>query len=178
MPVARPEPAETRVIAHLDLDCFYVQVEQRRQPELLGKPTGVVQYNNWKGGALIAVGYEARRFGVKRNMRGEQAKKLCPEINLVQVPVAHEKADLTIYRDAGSEVVDVLSRLGRCERTSIDEVYLDITEAAHSRLKEDEARGSLFSVSEEALKSHIVGLQDLGVRLVPEERRRTMQRCS
>lgn len=38
------------------------------------------------------------------NMRGEQAKKLCPEINLVQVPVAHEKADLTIYRDAGSEV--------------------------------------------------------------------------
>jgi hypothetical protein len=25
MPVARPEPAETRVIAHLDLDCFYVQ---------------------------------------------------------------------------------------------------------------------------------------------------------
>lgn len=25
MPVARPESSETRVIAHLDLDCFYVQ---------------------------------------------------------------------------------------------------------------------------------------------------------
>jgi hypothetical protein len=66
MPVARPEPAETRVIAHLDLDCFYVQVEQRKRPELRGKPSAVVQFNPWKGGGLIAVSYEARRAGVTR----------------------------------------------------------------------------------------------------------------
>lgn len=156
MPVARPEPSEIRVIAHVDLDCFYVQVEQRKHPELRGKPTGVVQYNPWKGGGLIAVGYEARGFGVKRNMRGDEAKTVCPEIELVQVPVAHGKADLTQYRDAGSEVVAVLARKGICERASIDEVYLDITEASAELLHQENPLTSQSS-SEEVLKSHIVG---------------------
>ncbi|KAJ6295713.1 hypothetical protein OIU78_023693 [Salix suchowensis] len=72
MPVARPESSDsrTRIIAHVDLDCFYVQVEQRKQPELRGLPTAVVQYNEWKGGALIAVSYEARKLGVSPHMRG------------------------------------------------------------------------------------------------------------
>ena len=37
-------------------------------------------------------------------MRGEEAKQVCPEIQLVQVPVARGKADLNTYRNAGSEV--------------------------------------------------------------------------
>lgn len=49
-------------------DCFILifVVEQRKQPDLRGLPTAVVQYNSWKGGALIAVSYEARKYGVKR----------------------------------------------------------------------------------------------------------------
>lgn len=43
-------------------------VEQRRQPTLRGHPAAVVQYNSWKGGGLIAVGYEARKYGVKRQI--------------------------------------------------------------------------------------------------------------
>ncbi len=42
--------ADHRVIALIDMDCFYVQVEQRLQPEFLGKPCGVAQYYTWKGG--------------------------------------------------------------------------------------------------------------------------------
>lgn len=45
---------------------FVIVVEQRKQPDLRGLPTAVVQYNSWKGGGLIAVSYEARKFGVKR----------------------------------------------------------------------------------------------------------------
>ncbi|XP_025815907.1 DNA polymerase eta isoform X2 [Panicum hallii] len=134
MPVARPEPQEPRVIAHVDMDCFYVQVEQRRNPALRGQPTAVVQYNDWKGGGLIAVSYEARGFGVKRSMRGDEAKRVCPGINLVQVPVARGKADLNLYRSAGSEVVAILASKGKCERASIDEVYLDLTDAAKEML--------------------------------------------
>uniref|UniRef100_A0A1J3FT85 DNA polymerase eta n=1 Tax=Noccaea caerulescens TaxID=107243 RepID=A0A1J3FT85_NOCCA len=157
MPVARPETSDARVIAHVDMDCFYVQVEQRKQPELRGLPSAVVQYNEWQGGGLIAVSYEARKCGVKRSMRGDEAKAACPEIQLVQVPVARGKADLNTYRSAGSEVVSILAQSGKCERASIDEVYLDLTDAAESMLA-DAPPESLESIDEEALKSHILGM--------------------
>ncbi|RYR17249.1 hypothetical protein Ahy_B03g062018 isoform B [Arachis hypogaea] len=158
MPVAKRETSDGRVIAHVDMDCFYVQVEQRKQPNLRGLPTAVIQYNSFKGGALIAVSYEARNFGVKRSMRGDEAKDVCPQIHLVQVPVAHGKADLNSYRNAGSEVVSILSKKGRCERASIDEVYLDLTDAAETMLLEmpPEARED---IEEEVLKSHVLGLE-------------------
>jgi nucleotidyltransferase/DNA polymerase involved in DNA repair len=52
----------------------------------------------------------------------------------VQVPVAHGKSDLTIYRDAGAAVINVLSKSAVCERASIDEGYLDVTAAAQRLL--------------------------------------------
>ncbi|MED6217596.1 hypothetical protein PIB30_019187 [Stylosanthes scabra] len=158
MPVAKRETSDGRVIAHVDMDCFYVQVEQRKQPNLRGLPTAVIQYNSFKGGALIAVSYEARNFGVKRSMRGDEAKEVCPQIHLVQVPVARGKADLNSYRNAGSEVVSILSKKGRCERASIDEVYLDLTDAAETMLLEmpPEARED---IQEEVLNSHVLGLE-------------------
>ncbi|TYI28778.1 hypothetical protein ES332_A05G268800v1 [Gossypium tomentosum] len=159
MPVAKPESSDSRVIAHVDMDCFYVQVEQRKQPQLRGLPTAVVQYNEWKGGALIAVSYEARKFGIKRSMRGEEAKEVCPQVQLVQVPVARGKADLSGYRNAGSEVVSILARRGRCERASIDEVYLDLTDAAEMMLTDNPPQG-METIDEEALKSHILGLNN------------------
>ncbi|XP_031396197.1 DNA polymerase eta isoform X2 [Punica granatum] len=157
MPVAKPEASDSRVIAHIDMDCFYVQVEQRKHPQLRGLPTAVVQYNSWKGGGLIAVSYEARNYGVKRSMRGDEAKEVCPEIQLVQVPVARGKADLNTYREAGSQVVSILARRGRCERSSIDEVYLDLTDAAERMLTETSPH-SLETIIEEALKSHVLGI--------------------
>lgn len=56
---------------------------------------------------------------------------------MVTVPTAHGKADLSIYRDAGNRVVDVLKKsCTRCiiEKASIDEVYIDVTEEAMHRL--------------------------------------------
>ncbi|CAL8468278.1 g7818 [Coccomyxa elongata] len=139
-----------RCIAHVDLDAFYVQVELKQHPSLIGKPTAVVQYNpngdlstlrpdeerifNRSNGSLIAVGYEARAKGVKRGMRGDEARKACPDLNLVQVPVAHGKADLTLYRACGKQVLGILARLSIAERASIDECYLDISEEAKKRM--------------------------------------------
>lgn len=141
-----------KVIAHVDLDAFYSQVETFRDlPRLKDKPVGVVQYNprgdlttlppeadrlmNNSNGSLIAVNYLARAKGVKRNMSGNEARALCPEIQLVQVPVKHQKSDLTIYRNAGKRVLQILSRKSICERASIDECYLDVTLEAHKRLE-------------------------------------------
>eukprot|EP00897_Mesotaenium_endlicherianum_P001506 jgi/Mesen1/1383/ME000013S00880 len=157
MPKPKAEAPNLRVIAHFDLDCFYVQVEQRRRPELKGKPTAVVQYNPWKGGGLIAVGYEARKCGVTRNMRGDEARAECPDVHLVQVPVSYGKANLTIYRDAGNEVVAILQRLGRCQKASIDEAYVDLTASVCARLQR-EPPFRVEDVPAGALASHVIGL--------------------
>lgn len=126
-----------RVVVLLDMDCFYVQVEERDNPHTKGVPAAVVQYNSWKGGGIIAVNYEARSFGVKRGMRGDEARSKCADIQLVQVPVNRGKADLTKYRNAGKEVIDVLCDFSGCvERASIDEAYIDLTNVIEGKLKQ------------------------------------------
>ncbi len=40
----------------------------------------------------------------RRNMRGDDARAACPELQIVQVPTAHGKADLTFYRSTGKKV--------------------------------------------------------------------------
>uniref|UniRef100_A0A8C7YCG3 UmuC domain-containing protein n=1 Tax=Oryzias sinensis TaxID=183150 RepID=A0A8C7YCG3_9TELE len=45
------------------------------------------------------------------------------------------KADLTHYRDASVEVIEVMSRFAVIERASIDEAYMDLTAAVQQRLK-------------------------------------------
>uniref|UniRef100_A0A8D3BGB8 DNA polymerase eta n=1 Tax=Scophthalmus maximus TaxID=52904 RepID=A0A8D3BGB8_SCOMX len=129
------EYGKERVVALVDMDCFYVQVEQRLNPALSGTPCVVAQYKTWKGGGIIAVSYEARAHGVTRNMWVDDAKKLCPNLQVARVRESHGKADLTHYRDASVEVIEVMSRFAVIERASIDEAYMDLTAAIQQRLK-------------------------------------------
>ncbi|CAH1791744.1 unnamed protein product [Owenia fusiformis] len=150
--------AQQRVIALVDMDCFYVQVEQRRNPSLKGKPCAVVQYKTWKGGGIIAVGYEARACGVTRQMRGDEAKEKCPAIELVRVPEVRGKADLTRYRDAGAEVIAVLCRFSDCvERASVDEAYIDLTEEVQKRLN---TAGNDSVTLDKLPCTHVTGFED------------------
>ncbi len=86
-------------------------------------------------GSIIAVDYEARKYGVSRLVKGNEAKKLCPEINLVRVPEKRGKANLENYRRASMDVMTVLSRFSSIiERASIDEAFLDITAMVEKRI--------------------------------------------
>lgn len=58
------------------------------------------------------------------------------------------------------KVISVLGRKGRCERASIDEVYLDLTDAAEAMLLESPPE-MLEKIDEEALKSHVLGLNEV-----------------
>ncbi|KAJ3610733.1 hypothetical protein NHX12_022824 [Muraenolepis orangiensis] len=130
------EDGTDRVVALVDMDCFYVQVEQRLDPTLRGVPCVVAQYKTWRGGGIIAVSYEARAHGVTRNMWADEAKERCPDLRVARVREAHGKADLTFYREASVEVIEVMSRFAVIERASIDEAYMDLTEAVQLRLKD------------------------------------------
>ncbi len=46
--------------------------------------------------SIIAVSYEARAHGVSRNMWADDARKLCPDLQVARVREAHGKADLTL----------------------------------------------------------------------------------
>ncbi|XP_076463928.1 DNA polymerase eta-like [Babylonia areolata] len=139
-----------RAVVLVDMDCFYVQVEQRLNPALKGKPCAVVQYKTYRGGGIIAVGYEARAFGVTRNMMGDDARKVCPDIQFARVPEVRGKADLTKYREAGAEVIEVMSQFSSCvERASIDEAYLDLTKETEARLRlANSLSGKMVTVDE------------------------------
>ena len=78
---------------------------------------------------LIAVNYEARKFGVKRGMRGTEAKSLCPEFHAFFVKEKRGKADLTKYREASLKIFEIiLSHCQNVEKASIDEAYIDLTD--------------------------------------------------
>lgn len=155
MPPRPSEPVAATAVGFIDMDCFYVAVERRRDPTLEGLPCAVVQYNaRQAGGApdlsaaanrrvrggsggIIAVSYEARRRGVTRQMSAAEARRQCPEVVLVQVPTAFGKADLSIYKEASNEVVALLaSRSKACEKRSVDEVAVDVTAEAERMLRE------------------------------------------
>lgn len=133
-------PGQDRVVALVDMDCFFVQVEQRQNPHLRNKPCAVVQYKSWKGGGIIAVSYEARAFGVTRNMWADDAKKLCPDLLLAQVRESRGKANLTKYREASVEVMEIMSHFAVIERASIDEAYIDLTSAVQERLQKSQGQ--------------------------------------
>lgn len=46
---------QDRIVALVDMDCFFVQVEQRQNPYLKNKPCAVVQYKTWKGGGYVSL---------------------------------------------------------------------------------------------------------------------------
>lgn len=182
-------PPRMRLVVHVDLDCFYVQVEQARRPELRGVPCAVMQYNpfgdvqdlrpdedrllNRSNGSLIAVGYEARACGVTRNMRAQEARKLCPELQTVQVPVRHQKADLSPYREASAKIMEIFARNAVCERASIDEAYLDVTEAAYEMRR----TWTVENVKDEGMRStNVVGLVEGAQEEMKKEAKRWWER--
>lgn len=146
-----------RIVALVDMDCFFVQVEQRLNPDLKGKPCAVVQYTG--SGVIIAVSYEARAFGVTRGMRKRDAKAKCPGILLPKVPELRGKADLTKYREAGAEVMKVFSQFCHCvERASIDEAYLDLTNEIETKLKTQDP--DILSLADKLRNTYVIGWED------------------
>ena len=106
-------------IVHIDLDSFFVSVECRKNPDLLGKPVAIGSANG--RGVVSSCSYEARKFGVHSAMPCRQAAKLCPNIIFVS-------SDFSAYSDASKEVTQLIAdAVPLFEKSSIDEFYIDLT---------------------------------------------------
>ena len=105
------------------MDAFYASVEQRDFPELRGKPV-IVGGKPESRGVVAACSYEARKFGVHSAMPCVQAAKLCKHA-VFQAP------RFDAYRQASSGIHAVFKKYtSLIEPLSLDEAYLDVTQAA------------------------------------------------
>jgi DNA polymerase-4 len=108
------------LICHLDMDAFFVSVEEIFDPALKGKPVVVGGQANQRG-VVSAASYAARKFGVHSAMPLRTAARLCPQAIFVD---GHPER----YREYSRKVSAVLGRFSpKVEMASIDEAYLDLT---------------------------------------------------
>ncbi len=143
MTTALHTSAFARTIFHVDMDAFFVSVEELYDPSLKGKPV-VVGGQRHERGVVSAASYEARKFGVHSALPLRTAAKLCPQAIFVD---GHPER----YRECSEKVYKVLTTFSpQVEMASIDEAYLDLTGTArlhgpplkaahklHQRMKEE-----------------------------------------
>jgi len=117
---ASAQPAFPRTIFHVDMDAFFVSVEELYDPALKGKAV-VVGGQRDERGVVSAASYEARKFGVHSAMPLRTAAKHCPHAIFVD---GHPER----YRECSEKVYKVLGAFTpQVEMASIDEAYLDMT---------------------------------------------------
>jgi len=109
-----------RCIFHIDLDAFFVSVEQALDPKLKGKPV-IVGGDPERRGVVASASYEARPFGIHAGMPLSKARRLCPQAIFVQASFSH-------YREASHKFMEILADFSPClEPSGLDEAYLDVT---------------------------------------------------
>jgi len=109
-----------RWIFHVDMDAFFVSVEELLDPNLEGKPV-IVGGDPDGRGVVSAASYEARKYGINSAMPLARARRLCPHAIFL-------RGRYGIYGSYSDRVFNILSKYTPdIERTSIDEGYLDMT---------------------------------------------------
>jgi len=119
-----------RVIFHVDMDAFYVSVERRQNPDLVGKP--VIVGADPKGGrgrgVVMAASYEARQIDIRSGMPISMAWHKAPQAVFL-------RPNYDLYAAVSESVIDLLRSFADVlEHVSIDEAFLDVTSKVHGSM--------------------------------------------
>ena len=109
-----------RKIIHIDMDAFFVSVEEREHPHLRDKPVAVGGEIRQRG-VISTANYFARKFGVHSAMSTYKALQLCPQLIVVPVNMQKYKQISQHIRQIMAEYTDLIEPL------SLDEAFLDVT---------------------------------------------------
>lgn len=112
-----PEPQ--RLIAHFDLDAFFVSVECLNDPSLRGIPLAIGGQGDRS--VVAACSYEARKYGVHSAMPMRMAQKICPPLKIV----SGTRSEYSKYSRLVTELIAGAAPV--FEKASIDEFYIDLT---------------------------------------------------
>jgi DNA polymerase-4 len=105
---------------YVDFNSYFASVEQLLRPELRGMPIAVLPVVA-ETTCCIAASYEAKAFGVKTGTRVSDARKMCPDIILVE-------ARPSLYIEYHHKLIAVVESCTHVERTlSIDEMVCKLT---------------------------------------------------
>ena len=108
------------MILHVDMDAFYAAIEQRDNPNLVGKPV-VVGGSATGRGVIAAASYEARKFGLHSAMPSAQAIRLCPHAIFI-------KPQMEKYSAVSKQIREIFNRFTPVfEPLALDEAFLDVT---------------------------------------------------
>lgn len=112
-----------RRILHIDMDAFFAAVEQRRNPNLIGKALVIGGSGDpTQRGVVSTASYEARKFGIHSAMPLRTAYKLCP--HAVFLPVDYRE-----YARVSGKIKDILQKFcPLMQDVGIDEAFLDISQ--------------------------------------------------
>ncbi len=107
----------------MDMDAFFAAVEEKRHPDLRGKPVVIGGSGDpTKRGVVSTASYEARKYGIHSAMPLRTAYKLCP--HAVFLPVDYDE-----YARVSSLIKAILKETSPImEDVGIDEAFLDISE--------------------------------------------------
>ncbi|GAA0516628.1 DNA polymerase IV (DinB-like DNA polymerase) [Halorubrum aquaticum] len=131
----------SRVVFHVDMDCFYASCERLRDADLRGEPV-VVGMGYEAGetiGAVATASYEARAFGVESAMpisealdrlpRRVDADPEDPDVPDPDGTGRYLPVDMEFYEAVAGDVKAVLRDCADVLReVSVDEAYLDVTD--------------------------------------------------
>ena len=120
-----------RTIMHIDLDAFFVSVEQASNPELRGKPV-VVGGKPGSRGVVATASYEARAFGLHSAMPLATAVRLCPQAIFIEGDYSH-------YAEVSKKFMAILVDFSPfLEPMGLDEAYMDVTgfESLHGSIRQ------------------------------------------
>ncbi len=117
---ARPGLTDSdRIILHIDMDAFFISVEQRDYPALKGKPAAVC--GSMTRGVVTSATYEARSYRIRAGMPVQEAKRRCRQLTLVE-------GTYSKYTETSARIFSLLNKYTPLvEEASIDEGYLDVT---------------------------------------------------